>query len=409
MRVTLIRTHMKSLFKAGVYLLGIVLIPTSLFAQGIAFTKGKWQDILAKAKAENKPIFVDFYAEWCGPCKFMAKTVFTDAEVAEYYNENFISVKIDAEKEEAELVRASQIEAYPSLYYFNSDGKIISKNIGALDKAGFIAFGKKVISGQKAAQEIPALKARYQANPNDAAAARAYLLVLAQTDTNEPESHLIASRYLASLTDAQLQEEDNWTIIQKFVNDSESREFKYVFNHADVFASKYGKSLEDFFIKHMDATLTAAVKEQNTAKKATVQKMYVTLMNATTPEPREAGFYEGIVDLFYYQGTENDKAYINALIGWMETYNMNERDELMRRSLEIATRSKEATPLAKAREWSAKALKMEEDAVACYVHAYVLEQSGDKKNAKAFAEKGLSKNPEEELEAYLKELIDRVK
>lgn len=399
---------MTSFLKVGLLFAGAILLQTTTFAQGIAFTKGKWQEILAKAKAENKPIFVDFYAEWCGPCKFMSKNVFTDAEVGDYYNANFISVKIDAEKEEPELVRASRIEAYPSLYYFSPDGTVISKNIGALDKTGFIAFGKKVLNGQAAVKELPTLKAKYEANTNDAAAARSYLLALAQTDAGS-EASTIAGRYLSGLSDAQLQEEDNWTIIQKFVNNSDSREFKYVLNNANVFAEKYGKSLEEFVIKHMDATLTNAVRQKSIEKANEVKGMYVTLMKATNPEAREAGFYEGIIDMFYQQGIENEAGYISALIRWMEAYNMNERDELMRRSLEIASRSKEATPLAKAREWSAKALKMGEDAVSCYVYAFVLEQSGDKTNAKTYAEKALKMNPDEELAVYVQELIERIK
>jgi thiol:disulfide interchange protein len=63
----------------------------------IKFATGSWNDILVQAKAENKPIFVDFYTEWCGPCKMMSKQVFTDKEVAKYYNTNFISVKINEE------------------------------------------------------------------------------------------------------------------------------------------------------------------------------------------------------------------------------------------------------------------------------------------------------------------------
>ena len=44
--------------------------------KGIHFEQGlSWKDILAKAKAEHKYIFVDCYATWCGPCKYMDKNV----------------------------------------------------------------------------------------------------------------------------------------------------------------------------------------------------------------------------------------------------------------------------------------------------------------------------------------------
>ena len=49
----------------------VLLFPiTVLFAEeGIVFDQGSWKAVLAKAKRENKLVFVDVYTSWCGPCK----------------------------------------------------------------------------------------------------------------------------------------------------------------------------------------------------------------------------------------------------------------------------------------------------------------------------------------------------
>jgi thiol:disulfide interchange protein len=49
------------------------------------------------AREQNKLLFVDFYADWCQPCKMMDKNVFTVPEVYTLFNSRFINVKLDVE------------------------------------------------------------------------------------------------------------------------------------------------------------------------------------------------------------------------------------------------------------------------------------------------------------------------
>ncbi len=89
-------------------------------AAGIEFFHGTWAEGVAKAKEENKKIFVDFFTEWCGPCLNMALNVFPLPEVGEAYNKNFVCMKIDAEKGEGrELAKKYGVHSYPSYIFID--------------------------------------------------------------------------------------------------------------------------------------------------------------------------------------------------------------------------------------------------------------------------------------------------
>lgn len=112
--------------------------------KGITFFHGTWQELMDKAKKDNKPFFVDVYAVWCGPCKWMSANTFTDASVGEYANANFVSYKLDGEKGEGPgIMEKYKIEAYPTILFFNSKGELTGKEVGANKADAFLEILKK--------------------------------------------------------------------------------------------------------------------------------------------------------------------------------------------------------------------------------------------------------------------------
>ena len=99
---------------------------------GIRFFKGTFAEALAEAQRQNKPLFVDFYATWCVPCKKMEKTIFTQPEVGKFFNEKFVNLQMDAEApENVEIAKKYKVEAFPTLGIIAPDGKAIQINVAS--------------------------------------------------------------------------------------------------------------------------------------------------------------------------------------------------------------------------------------------------------------------------------------
>lgn len=138
---------------------------TITFAQGIKFENTSFKTILAKAKKEKKLIFLDAYASWCGPCKLMAKNIFTLPTVGEYYNSHFINAKLDMEKGEGvALAKKFKVSAYPTYLFINGDGEVIHRTLGYVEEPDFIQFAK---DAEDPSRQIGALKNKFDAGEKD--------------------------------------------------------------------------------------------------------------------------------------------------------------------------------------------------------------------------------------------------
>jgi thiol:disulfide interchange protein len=116
------------------------------YVKGINFSYSDWEEALRASKELNKPIFLDAYANWCRPCREMDKEVFAQTRVGDFYNENFINLKLDIDEGDGRMLSEEyEIMEIPAYLYFNSNGDLVHKTIGKRPVDIFIQDGKDAL------------------------------------------------------------------------------------------------------------------------------------------------------------------------------------------------------------------------------------------------------------------------
>ena len=117
----------------------------------------KWmtlQEALEKQKTQPKKIFMDVYTDWCGWCKHMMKTTFSNPSIAGYINQNYYPVRFNAETHDTIEYKGKEYyntgagkrsahqlalkftnnrPSYPTIVYFDEMGNVISPVPGYMD------------------------------------------------------------------------------------------------------------------------------------------------------------------------------------------------------------------------------------------------------------------------------------
>ena len=209
---------------------------SSLFAQGIAFEKMKWEEALAFAKKENKLIFVDAYTTWCAPCKQMDKRIFPSKKLGSYFNENFINLKLNMEKEEGLSVKKEyEVGVFPTFLFVSSDGTLIHRKVGYLGV-------KELLEEAEIANDpklnLAAQNEKYEQGENDEDFLKKFLYT--KFDARDGSHLPVLEKYLKTQDDWST--EENMKIIYEMTEDVDSPSFKYLTDHKKAFADTFGES-----------------------------------------------------------------------------------------------------------------------------------------------------------------------
>lgn len=97
------------------------------------------QAALDQARREGKLIFIDFYADWCGPCQRMLQETFPDPRVAAELKEHFVFLKVDTDRH-PDVSRWFKVQGIPDARILDQDGQERGRAVGFKTVEQTLAF-----------------------------------------------------------------------------------------------------------------------------------------------------------------------------------------------------------------------------------------------------------------------------
>jgi thioredoxin-related protein len=137
----MIYSSIKKSFQWKVFLLTFWL-PTIALGQAdsINFFTGDFTEALKEAKKQNKPLFIEFGADWCAPCVKMEQETFTSPKVIELLNEKYIPVKVDVDQFAGmDIAEKYKISEFPTYLFLHKNGEYYAESKGFFPPKFFVA------------------------------------------------------------------------------------------------------------------------------------------------------------------------------------------------------------------------------------------------------------------------------
>lgn len=377
---------------------------TSLSSQGIAFESHEtpWADILKKAKAENKIVFVDAFTTWCGPCKVMSNTIFPQKSVGDAFNTKFINAKIDMEKGEGpSIAQKYGIRAYPTYIFVNGDGELVHRSLGSMPAEKFIAVGEAAADPER---QFFSLKKKYEAGERSAD----FLKRFAYSCNDAQEMSLIPAvteAYLATQKDWLSKE--NMDFILKFATGIESPSFTFLLKNQAAFEKAKGKAEISRQIYQ-----TAFQNVANTAYNRAKREFDFTKAKDFGSKHLSKELLDQVLSsmtIAQHEMKNETPQLLAQVIAHMDKYPSDDAQQLNQYAWSFYEKCDDKAQLAKAVEWSLKSISISDEFAFNDTAAALYFKMGNKKKAKEYAEKAIKQAKDSgddaaETEALLKKI-----
>ncbi len=249
-------------------LLLLPLFSDAQSAAGIRFSSKSFEEILQTAQTTGKTIFIDVYTDWCVPCKKMTEEIFPMAAVGDFYNENFINYRINAEAGNGRgIAEKYQVNSYPTYLFLNSSGQIIHRGVGYnADPGIFLQLGHLAMQYAQSNYTIEDWKKMYGTNRRNKAFLVKYINKLDSLGMIK-ETASVLDQYVSLLTPAGITPTVARFIL-RHLKDAQSTSFDFIKANQDLFhryesADEPMETLSIAYANAIVATTINAISSRN--------------------------------------------------------------------------------------------------------------------------------------------------
>lgn len=345
---------------------------------GITFENLPYKELLAKAKKDKKLVFIDAYAAWCGPCKQMAKNIFTKPAVKEYYDKNFVNAAIDMEKGEGrEIAQKFGVRSYPTYLFINGDGELVSQALGYMEEGPFLQVGK---DANLPNNKNGSLLSRFEKGEKDPDFLINMMKMYAQTDFELAKR--ASERYFSNKKTKEFTK-DELGLLLYFIKSSDDSNFKVFKANKDALAPIMG---EENYVQYANQfEMLSIIRDAMDEKTKTVKEQE--FLSRATPLVGAEVAHKILAQtkLSFYEQHSDFANFEKTALEYFKNPDLADPKELLKAAWIFAEHIKDPKSLKTPLMWAEKIVMRGENAENTYILAKLHLATGDLKNAKDFA------------------------
>ena len=372
--------------KRPIILILFFILYSKLYSEssGVIFLSN-YNDGFKLAVSKHKALLLDFYADWCAPCKTMDSEVLNEPVLSRFFNSNFISIKINGESNKGKkLMKEYMVSGFPTYIFINRNGKQVNRISGYVESSQFLQMGRETVDSN---YSLKNLRNHFINDPES----RKKTILLLESLSSDDISEISGIMDYHHFRKKNINTENLYNDIKKFSPLNNSKSIKYMRSNLSKFYKYQSKEDLENWLK------INSFKSMLQAKKELDEKSFFEARNDYgIPVDRAEKLRMDVLLLDFYGNFDLEKFRITARIMIQENW-IKDWEALHLISEQFLLKTNRKEDLEEGLKIAEVSVNLDENASNLDTKALLLNKIGNKKEAILIAEKVrdiYSKNPD---------------